>query len=246
MQCTSSAVSPSCLPDDLGEAGGVSFVNPSTVPVMSSGPRSAHGLRQGRRNYDSARARVTFDCKPLPACDSSFVLRVVRELGRWQPPRCQGETCYTPEPGERSRQYIVLGDGNSALRFVDARSIPSLTIPGTAPQASAKMAPRTRTSWASASTCRRRRRLCRPALRGEWLLTIEMDDSNDDEGVTSQAINNPDWLVRAPVRGKLRGRVWVRQPALAPQRTSAAGSSQAPASGSLFHHLREPGFGVVT
>ena len=37
-----------------------------------------------------------------------------------------------------------------------------------------------------------------PFAPGEWLLTIEMDDPNDDEGVTSQAINNPDWNCAGP------------------------------------------------
>ena len=103
-------VSPSCLPDDLGEAGGVSFVNPFNGAGLVGGRAVITVYDKGDANSDSARARVTFDCKPLPACDSSFTYYESYES--WidnSPPRCPdapGAACYAPQPGERYCQYI--------------------------------------------------------------------------------------------------------------------------------------------
>ena len=67
-------VSPSCLPDDLGEAGGVSFVD-NFNGAGFVGAALVTVYDKGDANSDSARARVTFDCKPLPAHDSSATSR---------------------------------------------------------------------------------------------------------------------------------------------------------------------------
>ena len=245
-------VSPSCLPDDLGEAGGVSFVNPFNGAGYDVEGRAVLTVYdKGDANYDSARARVTFDCKPLPACDSSFTYYESYES--WvdgSPPRCQGETCYTPQPGERYCQYIVPGDGNSALRFVDGSVYTESYDPWNCAAGVGEDGAPDSNVWASASTCRRRRRPCRPRpsrpgsgfSRSKWTIRTTTRASPRRRSTTQTGCG------AVPVRRtQLRGR-WVRQPALAPRSVlRQRPRSQAPASGSLFPPpTRTRGSRVVT